>query len=309
MAKLTKMVSAIGSLKDLNAARAEFDDASKTIPAEAAFPPADIRPAPGEARTLMLRVTNNDSLAEATPQSRTDSQGDTFAVLHVPTAGDFAAVLVFNPSTLIESGQTFSTIVDEGGWPVVVAMAEEFLGIRIDHIAELVSDALGRVIDELGGLDVYSRAAFSAGGTDFVEGTNNLDGTTSAVFTAAAPVDDAGQTRTRNQRAVLRALVQALKSGGLVKDPNKGAAVLGHFASGIQHNAELTTGELVMIANGLRTLQNDDIAVVTVPTNSRREDDGTVKVDFDPEAVPALKQALVGTDLSEFLRYLVSLGY
>lgn len=63
----------------------------------------------------------------------------------------------------------------------------------------------------------------------------------------------------------MRALVQTLKSGGLVKDPNKGAAVLGHFASGIQHNAELTTGELVKIANRLRTLQTEDLAVVTVP--------------------------------------------
>ena len=307
MAKLTKMVSAIGSLKDLNSARAEFDDASKTIPAEAAFPPADIRPAADGSHTLMLRVTNPENLAEAAPQS--SSQGDTFAVIHVPAAGDYAAGLVLNPSTQIEAGQTFGTIADEGGWPVVIAMAEEFLGIRIDHIAQLESDALGRVIDELGGLQVYSRAAFSAGSTDFVEGTNNLDGEKSSIFTAADPVDDAGQTRTRNQRAVVRALVQGLKSGGLVKDPNKGAAVLGHFASGIQHNAELTTSELVKIANSLRTLQTDDIAVVTVPTNSLREDDGTVIINFDPEAVPALKNALTSNDLADFFRYLVSLGY
>ena len=307
MAKLTKMVSAIGSLKDLNSARTEFDDDSRTIPAEAAFPPADIRPNADDSRTLMLRVTNPGNLAEAAAQS--SSQGDIFAVIHVPAAGEFAAALVLNPSTQIEAGQTFATIADEGGWPVVVAMVEEFLGLRIDHIAQLESNALGRVIDELGGLQVYSRAAFSASSTDFVEGTNNLDGATSSIFTAADPVDDAGQTRTRNQRAVVRALVQALKSGGLVKDPNKGAAVLGHFASGIQHNAELTTGELVKIANGLRTPQNEDIAVVTVPTNSRREDDGTVIIDFDPEAVPALKNALASNDLADFFRYLVSLGY
>ena len=307
MAKLTKMVSAIGSLKDLNAARAEFDDASKTIPAEAAFPPADIRPSPGGARTVFLRVTNQGDLAEAASQP--SSQGDTFAVIHVPAAGDFAAVLVFNPSTQIESGQTFASIADEGGWPVIVAMAEEFLGIRVDHIAELDSEALGNVIDELGSLPVYSRTAFSAGESSFVEGTNILDGATSAVFTAADPVDDAGQTRTRNQRAVLRALIQGLKSAGLVKDPNKGATVLGHFASGVQHNAELTTIELGKIANSLRTLQADDIAVVTVPTNSRRNDDGTVIIDFDPEAMPAMKSALAGNDLPELFRYLVSLGY
>lgn len=308
MAKLTKMVSAIGSLKDLNSARAEFDDASKTIPAEAAFPPADIRPTPGDARTLMLRVTNPGNLAEAAPQS-SSSQGDTFAVIHVPNAGDFAAVLVFNPSTQIEAGQTFGSIADEGGWPVIVAMAEEFLGKRIDHVAEVEASAIGQVIDEIGGLQVYSRAAFSADGTDFVEGTNNLDGATSSIFTAANPVDDAGQTRTRNQRALLRALIQLLKSAGLAKDPNKGAAVLGHFASGILHDVELNTIELGKLGNSLRQLQAEDIAVVTVPTNSHRNEDGTVIVDFDPDALPALKSALAGKDLPDFFRYLVSLGY
>src|SRR5699024_10679308 len=165
------------------------------------------------------------------------SQGDTFAVIHVPSAGDFAAVVVFNPSTRIESDQTFATLADEGGWPVIVAMAEEYLGIRIDHVSELETTALGRVVDELGGLPVYSRTAFSAGGAEFVEGTNRLDAQTSSIFTAVDPVDDAGQTRTRNQRAMLRALVQGLKSAGLAKDPNKGATVLKHFASGIRHDA------------------------------------------------------------------------
>lgn len=62
------------------------------------------------------------------------------------------------------------------------------------------------------------------------------------------------QTRTRNQRAVLRALVQSLKSGGLVKGPNKGVAVLRHFAAGVRHNAELTTVKLGKTAKGLRSL-------------------------------------------------------
>lgn len=103
--------------------------------------------------------------------------------------------------------------------------------------------------------------------------------------------------------------MQGLKAGGLGKDPNKAATVFGHFASAIHHDAALTTIELGKIANNLRHLQKDDIAVVTAPTNSRREDDGTVIVDFDPEALPALKNALAGNDLPDFFRYLVSLGY
>lgn len=303
MAKLKKMVSAVGSMKDLGSARAEFDDSSRILPDEEIYPPEDIRPEATDARTLLLRVTTPDG-----QQSRA-SQGDTFAVIHIPASSDFAAVLTINPSTQIESGQTFAALADDGGWPVVVAIAEEFLGIRIDHVAELEISALGNVVDELGALPVYSRTAFSAGKTAFIEGTNNLDSSTTGVFTAADPVDDAGQTRTRNQRAALRALIHVLKSGGLAKDPNKGATVLSHFASGIHHDAALTTLELGKIANSLRQLQADDIAVVTVPTTSRRTDDDTVVIDFDPEAMPALKNALAGKDLPDFFRYLVSLGY
>lgn len=305
MAKLKKMVSALGSLKDLGSAKAEFDDASRVLQDEEIFPPADIRPADTDARTLLLRVTDSDDAPEATE----GSQGDTFAVIHIPAAKDFAAVLVLNPSTQIESGQTFAAIADEGGWPVVVAMVEEYLGTRIDHVAELEAAALGAVVDELGGLQVYSRAPFESAGTQFTEGTNTLTGATSAIFASADPIDDAGQTRTRNQRALLRALIQGLKTGGLAKDPNKGAAVLGDFALGIRHDAKLTAIELGKIANSLRHLQTDDLAVVTVPTNSRREADGRVLVDFDPEALPALKNALAGNDLPDFFRYLVSLGY
>ncbi len=303
MAKLKKMVSAVGSIKDLNSARAEFDDSSRILPDEEIYPPGEIRPQTTEARTLLLRVTNPEG-----PQTQA-SQGDIFAVIHIPASSDFAAVLTINPSTQIESGQTFAALADEDGWPVVVAIAEEFLGIRVDHVAELEVSALGRVVDELGSLPVYSRTAFSSGQTEFVEGTNNLDSSTTGVFTAADPVDDAGQTRTRNQRAALRALIHALKSGGLAKDPNKGATVLSHFASGIHHDAALTTLELGKIANSLRQLQADDIAVVTVPTTSRRADDDTVVIDFDSEAMPALKDALAGKDLPDFFRYLVSLGY
>lgn len=303
MAKLKKMVSALGSLKDLSTARAEFDDASRVLPDEAIFPPNDIRPETTDARTLLLRITH------ATESQETTSQGDTFAVIHIPAANDFATVMTLNPSVQIESGLTFATIADEGGWPVIVAMVEDILGVRMDHVAELESSALGQVVTELGGLPVYCRAAFSADGTDFIEGTNHLDANTAGTFTSADPIDDAGQTRTRNQRATLRALIQALKTAGLAKEPNKGATVLGHFAGGIHHDAALTTMELGKIANSLRQLESDDIAVVTIPTTSRREDDGTVIIDFDAEAMPALKGAMAGNDLPDFFRYLVSLGY
>ena len=134
MAKLKTMVSAVGSLKGLdNATALEFDDLSRTMPDEEL----------SLLQTFAKRPLKHDLCCCGSPtpaeaqQTTSDSQGDTFAIVHIPADNDFAAVLVLNPSTLIESGQSFSTIADEGGWPVIVAMVEEFLGLRVDHVAEL----------------------------------------------------------------------------------------------------------------------------------------------------------------------------
>lgn len=308
MAKLKSLVPDVGPGKDLTAAGAEFDAPSRVLAEETLWPPEDVRPDETDAITLLLRITNPNNLAGdvSVPE---DSRTDTFALIHAPATNDFAAVLVFNPSTRVESGHTFAALADEGQWPVVVAMVEEFLGLRVDHVAELKVAALGAIIDEFGSLPVYSRTAFTAGPIDFAQGTNTLNGASAAIFTSADPIDDAGQTRTRNQRAVIRALIHGFKSGGLIKDPAKGAAMLSHLASGISRSSALTIAELSKIANSLRQLKSDDVAVVVVPANSRRADDGTVTVDFDPEALPALKNALAGQDSPDFFRYLVSRGY
>lgn len=307
MGKLKKVASALGSLGDVSNAREKFDNSARVFPHSAVFPPEDIRPAATDARTLLMRITTAEAPDSA--QSVASAQGDTFAVTHIPAGKDFAVVLVLNPSTQIESGQTFADLVDEGRWPVAVALAEDVLGLHIDHVLELAGDSLSAVIAEVGPLQVYSRTAFFAEQVDFAEGTNHIDGESTAAFLGADPVDDAGQTRTRNQRALLRALIRSLKTGGVAKDPKQAATVLNLFADGSHHDATLSARVLSEIGNGLRQIPSDDIATVTVPTLSHRSDDGTVTVTFDPEALPALREALAGNDLPEFFRYLVSLGY
>ncbi len=329
MVKLKTVASALGSLGDVNRARSQFDDPSRKLAEDQAFLPADIRPAAGDARTLALRITSptgssstgaassnavsSVTAATGTPSSTaggpTSSLRDLFALIHVPAAGDTAGFLVLNPSVEIEAGRSLGSLVDEGGWPVFVAIAEEVLGIRVDNVIELSAEALGNVINVIGPVAVYSRTAFEAGGIAFVEGTNSLDGAAAVTFAAADAVDDAGQTRTRNQRALLRALVQALRQGGLAKDPAKLTAVLSAVAAGVRTDAGLTTIELGKLANVIRQIPQDDVIAVTVPAKSQRIDDGTVRVTFDPEALPALRQALAGEDLKEFLRYVASLGY
>lgn len=238
-----------------------------------------------------------------------DGDGDIFAVAHTPAARDSITVFVFNPNIVIEAGATLRDLVDHSGYPVAVAIVEEFLGARIDHVAELTADALAGVIDAVGPLATYSRAAFSAEGVDFVEGTNRLDGAAARAFTTANPVDDAGQTRTRNQRAMLRALLSTLDVRKLVKDNAQLVQVLDPAVNGIRKDPGFTSGALTGLANELRGITRKGIVAVTVPAASERQEDGSVRITFEADVLAALRESVTSGTPGVFAANLADMGY
>ncbi|WP_309131759.1 LCP family protein [Brevibacterium sp.] len=306
MPHVKNVFASLSSLKAATRARAQFDDPDRKFDAESVFPPASTRPEPADAINLLLRVLTD---AEGTADSERTADGDIFALVHLPADGSGLFILVFNPSTEVESGVSLGTLVDESGWPVYVAVVEEFLGQRVDHVMELDFDALAAIIDRLGPLAVYSSTAFTSGTAEFVSGTNHLTGETARPFATTSAVDDAGQTRTRNQRALLRAVVGALNFGWLAKNPQELVAIFGEVAAGSRTDAGVTTKELAGLSGRLRQVAQTDIITVTVPTTSRREESGAVRVGFDEEAVPALRDALGAGEGAEFVRGIASLGY
>lgn len=298
MAKIRTALSMLGSAKDAKKFAARFDDPSRTMPAESLFPPDEVRPAATDARTLLLRVTNAP-----------DGSGDIFTVVHTPAARDSITVFVFNPNIVVEADATLRDLVDDSGYPVAVAIVEEFLGFRINHVAELTAEALAGVIDAVGPLATYSRAAFSTEGIDFVEGTNRLDGATARAFTTANPVDDAGQTRTRNQRAMLRALLNTLDVRKLAKDGTQLTLVLAPAINGVQKDPGFTSGTITGLANDLRALTRKKIVTVTMPAASERQEDGTVRITFEADVLTALRESMAAGNPGEFAAHLAGMGY
>lgn len=301
MVKLTTVASALGSVKDLTRVRAEFDSADHKLSAEQSFPPDDIRPTGSNATTVLVHITAEVGAAPA--------ESDILALLHVPAQADFAALLVLNPNAAIEAGHTLADLSADGGLPVTVAIVEDRLGVRVDDIIELPATAIAAIIDEIGPLPVSSGIEFDAAGTSITTGTNTVDGASAIAFASTNPVDDAGQTRTRNQRSLLRALLAALRQGKVVRDPGLATAVLGHLSAEAHTSESLSSSALVSLAKKLRPLGADDLVTVVVPATSTRSDDGSVSVEFDAEALTGLQDGLAGGDLAGLVRHFVSLGY
>ena len=94
-----------------------------------------------------------------------------------------------------------------------VTTLEDFLGIDIDYYVRVNFDTLISTIDAIGGVDVYSDITFKAGGYNFYEGNNNMNGKQALVFSRERKQFTEGDNlRGKHQQAVIAAIVEKVTS-------------------------------------------------------------------------------------------------
>lgn len=117
------------------------------------------------------------------------------------------------------SGEANDKLTHAGLYGVDVSMAtlENLYGIDISYYARVNFTSLIEIVDALGGVDVESYYAFSAGGYDFVEGMNHLDGKQALAFSRERKsFVDGDNQRGRNQEAVLTAILKKAMSPAIL---------------------------------------------------------------------------------------------
>ena len=78
---------------------------------------------------------------------------------------------------------------------------------------------LTRIVDALGGVDVYSTKSFSMGGYDFTEGVNHLNGEAALCFSRERyAFADGDNQRGKNQMAVIQAIISKASSPAVLKN-------------------------------------------------------------------------------------------
>lgn len=122
------------------------------------------------------------------------------------------------------SGESRDKLTHAGIYGVDRSMAtlEELYGIDISYYARVNFTSLIEIVDALGGVDVESKYAFSAGGYSFREGTNHLDGAEALAFSRERHSFSSGDNqRGKNQEAVLTAILKKAMSPAILKSANK----------------------------------------------------------------------------------------
>lgn len=122
------------------------------------------------------------------------------------------------------SGESRDKLTHAGIYGVDVSMStlENLYGIDITYYARVNFTSLVTIVDALGGVDVNSEYAFEAGGYQFQQGINTLNGDQALAFSRERySFTEGDNQRGRNQEAVLTAILQKAMSPAILTNANQ----------------------------------------------------------------------------------------
>lgn len=128
------------------------------------------------------------------------------------------------------SGDERDKLTHAGIYGVKASMRtlENLYETEISDYIRINFDSLIRLVDALGGVDVYSEFDFKSGEYSFKKGTNHLDGEQALAFCRNRYAFASGDVqRGKNQMLVLTAIINKLMSPALLKNPSGVLDVVG----------------------------------------------------------------------------------
>ena len=143
------------------------------------------------------------------------------------------------------SGEQRDKLTHAGIYGVDRSMAtlENLYGVELSYYAKVNFTSLIKIVDALGGVDVESEYAFSAGGYSFSEGINHLDGDAALAFSRERySFSDGDNQRGKNQEAVLAAIIKKASSPAVLASANK---ILASISKSVETN--MTQDEMALL--------------------------------------------------------------
>lgn len=128
------------------------------------------------------------------------------------------------------SGDERDKLTHAGIYGVKTSMRtlENLYGIEISDYIRINFDSLIRLVDALGGVDVYSEYEFRSEDYYYDKGTNHLNGEEALAFSRGRYAFASGdEQRGKNQMLVLTAIINKLMSPALLKNPSGVLDVVG----------------------------------------------------------------------------------
>ncbi|MFJ5178832.1 LCP family protein [Streptomyces griseoviridis] len=227
------------------------------------------------------------------------ARSDTAMIVHVYKGHQKATVVSVPRDTLVDrpactdtrgaehdaaSGVMFNSAYSTGGATCAVKTVESLTGIRMDHYLEVDFNGFQKLVDELGGVDVTTTKAIKdpESHLDLAAGTHRLDGQQALglVRTRHAVGDGSDLGRIQLQQAFVKALVDQVKSIGVLTDPKKLYDLADTATKTVTADSDLgSVNSLVTFAEGLKGISSRHLTMVTMPVRYDPADANRVLVE------------------------------
>ena len=156
-----------------------------------------------------------------------------------------------------------------GGAEAVVSSVNDLLGIKISHYAEISFDGMKKLVDSVGGIDIYvpegdEVSDREAGPVDIKAGQQHMDGTAALTFCRARhQFIDGDYTRMRHQRMVMGALANTVLNK---MDASKIPSLMESLSDMVV--TDLSVQDIVSLVNAMRGMDTDKMYSCNLPSHA-----------------------------------------
>lgn len=238
-----------------------------------------------------------------------DSNGrsDTIMVAHLNAERDKAYIMSFPRDMYVDipgyGKNKINAAFAFGGPALTVKTLEQLTGVRMDHVVLVDFDGFHQLTEDLGGVTVTNKTAFSSHGHTYPKGRITISGAEALWFVReryALPGGDLD--RAENQRNVIKALVQKGLSAETVSDPAKFTTFIGNAAKHLTVDNSLTDAEIRRTALSLR-MTGKDIVLLQAPLAGfgTAPDGGSIDL-VDTAKMAELSTALKNDDVAGYVK-------
>jgi polyisoprenyl-teichoic acid--peptidoglycan teichoic acid transferase len=186
-----------------------------------------------------------------------------------------------------------------GGSKLAVSTLENLTDTRMDHAAIVDFQGFARLTDEVGGVTVYNKTAFSSHGFNYQKGNITVAGQRAIYFVGERRQLPRGDfDRAANERNLVRAIIAKTLSTKMITDPGRLVSVVSGAAEHLTVDKGLTNSKIRSTALSLR-LSNKDVHLMKAPVSGKATKGGQ-RVVVDKEKLAELRTALREDKVNEY---------
>jgi polyisoprenyl-teichoic acid--peptidoglycan teichoic acid transferase len=258
----------------------------------------------GETGTLNYVLLGSDS---RDPGNEGNGRSDTILVVHLNAKRDKAYIISFPRDMWVNvpgyGRNKINAAFAFGGAPLAVRTLEGLTGVRMDHVVLIDFEGFVRLTEDLDGVTVTNKNAFSAHGFDYPKGKITIAGEEALWFVRERKLLPGGDLdRGENQRNVIKAIVQKGLSAEVISDPATFISFVGNVAKHVTVDTGLSDAEIRRTALSLR-LTGKDIQLMQAPISGFDTTGDGQSIDVvDTAKLAELSQAMKKDKLSEYVK-------